>query len=797
MHTILELIAITVSFSIALLGWMVFPHTLSKHRLYVAALFLIVGLFDVCHVIHFDGMSAWSSVHLSTWFWMYARLFESFGLFVILLKKDRRTLRSERNYVFIGACIIFIIVLIATSACQDILPQLVIPELGTTWFKNGMEYLVIAFRVMALILIVKRGRFSSNQRASTLTMVYALLLLIMSGAFFTVYRSVSDLLNLYGHLFKLGGYYFLMKSVYLLFIEEPYIGQKKTKIELNRIRRQSEIITDAMGEGLFVVDMNGNVTFMNPEAERLIGWSFEELKGNNLHDAIHHMNEDGTTHHWLNCKLRVNSFVNRVAARERDTFLHKDGTRLHMEYTSTPISHDGEGTSAVIVIRDITDEMTNLARIQFLATHDELTKLPNRYYFRQLLSDAITISHDAGTQLGVLLLDIDRFKYVNDSLGHDTGDQLLIGISERLATICQNSGSMAARMGGDEFLLMVPDIQDEDQAVAISERILQQFAEPFTLHGADFHITASVGISMYPNHGEDTDTLIKHADVAMYRAKEQRNHYRVYDVEMDHKSIELLLLENDLRGALERDEFELYYQPQMNIAQDECIGVEALLRWRHPTKGLISPVEFIPIAEETGLIIPIERWVFYQACQQIRIWSNEGIQCKRMSINVSNKQFHSGYFHDTIEQVLRVTGIDPSALDLEITERVTMYEQATKFVMQRLKQLGVQISIDDFGTGYSSLSCLKDFPIDRLKIDQSFIRRIKMGSKEAGIVASIIAMAQNLGVDVIAEGVETEEEMEFLRQYHCNEVQGYYYSKPLPAHELVNSFRYMRFTNEV
>ncbi len=787
LHTSLEFIAITVSFSIAIQGWMIFSHTLSKHRLYVVALFFLVGLFDMCHIFTYEGMFVWSSAHMATWFWIYARLFEAIGLFFILVREDRSTVRGEREIVFVGAFLIFIVVLLFSIHWQESLPLMIIPGIGTTWFKNAMEYLVIVFIVMSIILIIHKGRILGNQSGSIRTMVYAFMLLIMSETFFTIYRNVTDLLNLIGHLYKIGGYYYLMKGIYLSYIEEPYIRQKKMESELAKSRRESEIITDAMGEGMLVMDSTGKVTFLNPEAERLLGWKFEELRGRDLHETVHYLKEDGSPHPWTECKMIRNSFVHNVGSRETDVFVHKDGTIFHIEYTSALITENGEKASAVVIVfRDITDEKMKQERIRFLALHDELTGLPNRYYFRQILSEVIISYRDTGQRLGVFLLDVDRFKYVNDSLGHDTGDLLLKGITERLSAICQSVGATVARMGGDEFLILVQDPCEQEELCQFSERILKQFVPPFTLNGTDFHVTPSIGISLYPDHGQDMDTLIKLADVAMYSAKEQRNHYRVYQPEMNNKSIELLHLENDLGGALERDELTLYYQPQMNIERNECIGVEALLRWKHPLRGWIPPSDFIPLAEESGLIIPIERWVLHTACLQMRNWEDEGIKCKRMSINVSNKLFHSGNFHETVAEVLKVTRLDPNLLDLEITESVTMYKESTASVMQCLKQLGVSISVDDFGTGYSSLSCLKDFPIDRLKIDQSFIRGIKTSPKEAAIVTTIIAMTHHLGMNVIAEGVETEEEMEFLRQQHCNEVQGYYYCKPLPASELGN-----------
>lgn len=418
-----------------------------------------------------------------------------------------------------------------------------------------------------------------------------------------------------------------------------------------------------------------------------------------------------------------------------------------------------------------------------LKKHDELTGLPNHYHFRQILTEAIKEASTAQRKLGVFLIDIDRFKYINNSFGHATGDRLLKRIAEKLKGMASSMGAVCARMGGDEFLMMFP-LNHWEEVHIIGEKIIRAFNDAISVKGVHFHITPSIGISLFPDHGKDAVTLIKHADVAMYRAKLQRNHYKIFEPSMNQQVLEQFCLEHNLRKAVNEKALQLHYQPQINIRNNRCIGVEALLRWHHPTKGWISPATFIPLAEETGLIIEIERWTLLEACKQMRHWQKQGSDIGRMSVNISNKMFHSGLLISTVKSVLEETQLDPSCLELEITESVTRHEEATVRVLGALKKIGVGISIDDFGTGYSSLGNLIHLPFDRLKIDQSFIRAIKPETKEASIVATIISLAKSLDVGVIAEGVETEEELAFLYGQHCYEVQGYYFSKPLPANKL-------------
>lgn len=436
------------------------------------------------------------------------------------------------------------------------------------------------------------------------------------------------------------------------------------------------------------------------------------------------------------------------------------------------------------IVRDITERKQAEWQMNHMAHHDELTGLPNRRLFEQQLVKAISDQQQDGQSAAVLFLDIDRFKLVNDSQGHDVGDLLLRSVADRLSEAVKHAG-IVARLGGDEFSVLLTGGVTREEAQAIAARINRELDIPFSLRGKDVHITASIGIALFPEDGDSLVSLMKNADTAMYSAKENgKNTYNFYDLSMNDSLFERVQLENELRKALDRGEFFLVYQPQVELASGKVVGVEALIRWQHSSKGLISPAEFIPLAEETGMIVAIGEWALRTACTLARRWSQTEVGPLRMSVNLSSRQFVSPDFAESVERVVRETGMPPELLDLEITESMTMDVSRSIETLRQLKTLGVSISIDDFGTGYSSLSYLKSFPVDRLKIDQSFVRQMHSETKDRSIVATIISLAHNLNLQVVAEGVETASQSEFLAQQGCDEMQGYYISKPLKAFDV-------------
>jgi len=462
----------------------------------------------------------------------------------------------------------------------------------------------------------------------------------------------------------------------------------------------------------------------------------------------------------------------------------KDGSLYHEEVTITPVTGDeGRVEHFIAIKQDISVRKHTEARLQFLAHYDTLTSLPNRVLFRQHLIDEIYLAAREKRELAVLFLDLDRFKNINETLGHNIGDLLLIEVAARIQD-CLGDEDKVARISGDEFMILLTGACDPRSVSELTQVIRETIIEPIYLEGYELYISPSVGVTLYPADGEDADTLIKQAETAMHAAKDSgRNTHLFYTSEMNKRS--RLELENHLRRALERDELVLHYQPQINLATGAVIGVEALLRWQHPELGLVSPDVFIPIAEEIGLIGPIGDWVLRTACSQNMAWQAAGLPRLCMAVNLSVSQFQYFNLVEQVHTVLQDTGLDPLCLELEITESLIIHNTDKVIeVLHELKKLGIQISVDDFGTGYSSLRYLQTLPLDTLKIDRSFVMDIEHVSDEAAIAKAVIALAHNLGLRVIAEGVETDEQRQFLLQERCDMAQGYFYSRPLPAHEL-------------
>ena len=443
--------------------------------------------------------------------------------------------------------------------------------------------------------------------------------------------------------------------------------------------------------------------------------------------------------------------------------------------------------SGIGTVQDITERKQAEERIQMLAHFDQLTGLPNRTLFNDRINHAFSMAQRSKVPFSVLYIDLDHFKNINDTLGHSVGDELLINVANRLKSALRGEDTVS-RMGGDEFIIMLPRVG----AAHVAEKLLKTIAQPYQIGQYELNITSSIGIAIYPDDGKDFESLFKCADIAMYRAKEDgRNNYQFFTQEMQLQSTRILLLENALRHALEYNQFQLHYQPQISLYDDRIIGAEALLRWQHPEFGVVSPSEFIPIAEASGQILQIGEWVLRSAVQQLKKWIDSGLAPMVIAVNLSVVQFRHAQLTEMVMQILEETGLPPQYLDLELTEGIAMDDppRAIK-VMDDLHEHGIRMSIDDFGTGYSSLTYLKRFQIDKLKIDQSFVRDIANDPEDRAIVTAIISMANNLGMQTIAEGVETSEQLAFLRLQGCNAVQGYYYSKPLPADQLE---AYVRF----
>lgn len=561
-------------------------------------------------------------------------------------------------------------------------------------------------------------------------------------------------------------------------------GLLRSGARLQQEKQQLQTITDTIADGLYVMDVHGVINRVNPAFSELLGYRAEEIVGQVGHQHFH-VHGDGTLHqHQAECP--VFSVIGRGQGYVgEELFRRKDGGLLTVEVSCQLMRAEGVTIGAVAAFRDISERKANDQRIRYLAQYDTLTNLPNRTLLLDRLQQAIAVAQREGEYFAILFLDIDNFKNINDSLGHLVGDQLLQQVAARLID-CVRGSDTVSRQGGDEFIIIVRQIRETADPVQIARKILAAMALPFSIEGPELRVTASIGIALYPEDGPDPATLIKNADAAMYHAKKLgRNNYQFFTADLNARVHQRLLLENSLRRALENQEFFLHYQPLVDLESGRILGAEALLRWLHPELGLVSPEQFIPVAEECGLISSIGEWVIREACRQNKAWQDAGIPPIQVAVNLSPLQFRQQNLEVIILQALEESGLAAAYLEIEITENLLMSTaDQTVPLLRRFKEMGMRISVDDFGTGYSSLSYLKHFPLDKLKIDRSFVRDVSSDPDDAAIASAIIAMAHRLRLKVLAEGVETIDQRNFLLREGCNEAQGFYFSRPLPAVEL-------------
>jgi diguanylate cyclase (GGDEF)-like protein/PAS domain S-box-containing protein len=546
-------------------------------------------------------------------------------------------------------------------------------------------------------------------------------------------------------------------------------------------KERAQVTLNSIGDAVACTDIAGNITFLNLVAEKMTGSSREEAVGRPMAEVLRIL--DAASRETVPNPMELAVGKNRTVHLPLNCVLvRRDGFEIPIEDCVSPIhNREGEATGAVIVFRDVSVAQAMALQMAHSAQHDFLTGLPNRMLLNDRVSQAIVLAQRHMKKVAVLFLDLDGFKHINDSLGHPIGDKLLQSIAKRLVD-CGRSSDTVSRQGGDEFVVLLSEVEQSDDAATTARRMLQAIAEPHSIGQHDLHVTASIGLSIYPDDGLDAETLIKNADTAMYQAKENGHQsYQFFKSAMNVRAVERQSIEESLRRALERQEFALHYQPIVNLRTGEITGAEALIRWTHPTRGPVSPAQFIPVAEDCGLILPIGNWVLREACKQARAWVDSGLPRGTIAVNISAIEFRDERFLEGVFGILKDTGLDPRSLELELTESVLMKRaESTESILKALRARGVQVAVDDFGTGYSSLSYLRRFPIDALKIDQSFVRQITTAPDETTIVTAVISMGRSLKLRVVAEGVETQQELAFLQAHQCDEAQGYFFSRPLP-----------------
>jgi len=582
------------------------------------------------------------------------------------------------------------------------------------------------------------------------------------------------------------------------FLQKPHIEDtiealshiiNTTTKELKATNDRLKTAIDGSRDGLWEWNIEKSEVYYSSRLKEMMGYGEDELD-NSLKTWANMMYKDDKRKAFQDVKQAI---TNHTQLYSKHRLNHKDGSFLWV-LNKGRASYDNDGKPLLIsgFLTDITKEVLAQEEIKrqkgilhHQAHHDALTGLPNRVLFEDRLEQAIKKAKRSFKKIAVLFIDLDNFKKINDSMGHDIGDEVLVQVATRLQNCIRKSDTLA-RLGGDEFIIIIDEIKDEDLAIHLAQKLIQSMTKPLCINKQDIYITNSVGVSIFPEDGSNATTLLKNADAAMYKAKDDgKNTYQFYKEEMTEKAFERLLMENSLRQALENEEFVVHYQPQVETKTEKIVGMEALVRWNHPSMGLVPPSKFIPPAEETGLIVKLDRWVMKTAMQQITKWNLENSYQYFVSLNLSVKQIEEEDFINFLQESLKEIKCSPSFIELEITEsQIIKDTEKCIQILKNVKKLGIRISIDDFGTGYSSLSYLKKFPISKIKIDQSFVRDIPNDEDDVALVKAIISIAENLNLSTIAEGVETNEQREFMLKHGCDKIQGYFYSKPVCAKEM-------------
>jgi diguanylate cyclase (GGDEF)-like protein/PAS domain S-box-containing protein len=549
-------------------------------------------------------------------------------------------------------------------------------------------------------------------------------------------------------------------------------------------KERAQVTLNSIGDAVLSTDGKWCITFLNPVAEKLIGWTYAEAAGRRLTEVFQVI--DATTRERIVPSLEFEVEKGRTIILPPNCVLvRRDGHELPIEDFAAPI-HDRGGQIAgmVVVFHDVSEAQAAAQKMTHLAEHDMLTSLPNRALLDDRLEQGIALAQRHSRRLAVLFIDLDHFKHINDSLGHLIGDQLLKAVALRI-TPCVCSSDTVSRQGGDEFIVLLSEVVHAEDAALIADKIRLAVLEPYTIANHFLHLTTSIGVSVYPDDGADPETLIQCADTAMYHAKEKgRNNSQFFKDEMNFHVAERRIITGDLRHALARGEFVLEYQPKVSLVSGAITGLEALIRWQHPSRGILLPLQFIQIAEDCGLIVQIGQWALQAACVQAQTWLAASLKFGTMAVNISAVEFRNDRFFDGVCSILTSTGLEPRYLELELTETAVMRNfEATSVALQSLSAMGIRIAVDDFGTGYSNLSYLKRFPINTLKLDKSFVHDIPDSENMATIVRSVIHMGQSLHLQVVAEGVENAQQLKFLQAYRCAEGQGYYFSKPVDPSE--------------
>ena len=798
-HTLLELASMLVCGAVAAVAW-------NARELEVPRSVHVLGsacagalLLDLAHTLSFPGLADLVTANTPTKaaaLFMASRLLIALAMLCVAalswqLDHDPRWVR----WVPGGVAAYVLLVIGWVFGWPDGVPSLIVDGQGLTFAKHAGEGVLVGIFFVASALFARRLR--TPQPFDVASLLCAAVLMAIGEAVFTLYTRVTDLALIAGHVYKVLGFWMVYRTIVADSIRSPYQRLVDSRAKLRHSEEELRTITDNIPAMVSFVDAEQRYRFVNRNYQRWLGLKPEAMLGLTVREVYGEEHYAGLQPH-IDRALAGQTFAidHRVAGIE-----YARGRWLNIMYMPK-VAADGSVSGVYILSSDITDVMVAERRALFLAEHDALTTLPNRAAFQVAVGKALEHSardmsppgrprgehrgaeHEGSPSdhVAVILVDIDRFKVINDTLGHAAGDHLLQALATRMKQVVRGQ-DLVARMGGDEMCLLLHDVRDASHASEIAERILAALRLPVELRtGMQHHVTVSAGIAIFPQDGTDVETLLRHADIAMYRAKAAgRDGFALFGAHDSGPAEARLNLELELRTAIDAGQLVLHYQPRVDVLSGRPLGMEALVRWQHPERGLLAPGHFIDIAEETGLIVPMGAWVMREAGEAQRRLHRVGAAGLTMSVNVSARQFRNPRLVDEVAEMIARAGCEPQQIELELTESAVMDQpELAEATMRRLKALGVRLAMDDFGTGYSSLAALKRFPVDCVKIDRSFVNDIPHDSDDAALTRAIIAMGHSLGLHVVAEGVERLDQLDFLKREGCDEYQGYYFAKPMP-----------------
>lgn len=792
LHTLMETLSVAFAALIFVAGWHGYARTRSLNIVLIACAFLAVALLDLGHFMSYPGMPVFatpSGPAKAISFWLAARFISALALLVAISLKWRTLNNPITRYFILAFFIAYTMIFYWLILLHpETFPKTYIAGSGVTAIKIGTEYAIalIHLATAVLLLLYIGNRYAANEY--TRNLFKAVVIMMLSELCFILFSGASDNFNLLGHLYKILSFYFLYKAIFSIGIKSPFDKLLRTQNRVDIEKELAQITLSSIGDAIITTNYDGTVLFLNSIAESLTGWSQDEAGGKPLEEVLHLVNQV-TRKPLVNpafISVRDNKIVNDEP-NNHSLLVSRTNQEYAIEYSASPIrNNQGYILGCVLIFHNISEKFQLMEQISWQAGHDMLTHLPNRTLLSDRISQAIAHATRQQHLLLVCFMDLDGFKAVNDLHGHELGDKLLIEVARRLINVVRSDDTVS-RLGGDEFVLLLSEIHTMDEVDILISRILEEMARPYLIAQQTLKISASIGVTVFPFDSSDTDTLLRHADQAMYEAKQSgRNRFHLFDASMDLQVQEHHQQLSRLEQAIIRNELVLHYQPKINLKTGKVIGMEGLVRWQHPEQGLLPPLDFLHLAEDSNMIVDIGNLVLHAALRQIAEWHADGHQWK-VSVNIAARQLKQHDFIDNLQSILTLhPGAPADMLELEILESSALADMDhVRNIILTCQKMGISVSLDDFGSGYSSLAYLRHLPVNTLKIDQLFVRDMLDDEEDCALVDGILQMARVFKREVVAEGMETAAHGALLLKLGCNVAQGYGIARPMPAAEVV------------